>query len=140
MRAIIKKKTFSFTTNQAFTDVITNCKHIARKYQNGTWITDEVKNAYVELHKKGIAHSAETWQDGKLVGGLYGVRLGHVFFGESMFSHVSNASKFAFITYVQELLKEGVKLIDCQVYTEHLESLGARMISRKRFLELIKAI
>jgi leucyl/phenylalanyl-tRNA--protein transferase len=140
MRAIIKKKTFSFTTNQAFTDVITNCKHIARKYQNGTWITDEVKNAYVELHKKGIAHSAETWQDGKLVGGLYGVRLGHVFFGESMFSHVSNASKFAFITYVQELLKEGVKLIDCQVYTEHLESLGARMISRKRFLELIKPI
>jgi leucyl/phenylalanyl-tRNA--protein transferase len=140
MRALIKKKTFSFTTNQAFTDVITNCKHIARKYQNGTWITDEVKNAYVELHKKGIAHSAETWQDGKLVGGLYGVRLGHVFFGESMFSHVSNASKFAFITYVQELLKEGVKLIDCQVYTEHLESLGARMISRKRFLELIKPI
>jgi leucyl/phenylalanyl-tRNA---protein transferase len=140
MRAIIKKKAFSFTTNQAFTDVITNCKHIARKYQNSTWITDEVKNAYVELHKKGIAHSAETWQDGKLVGGLYGVRLGHVFFGESMFSHVSNASKFAFITYVQELLKEGVKLIDCQVYTEHLESLGARMISRKSFLELIKAI
>ena len=140
MLAIIKKKTFSFTTNQAFTEVITNCKNIARKDQNSTWITDEVKNAYVELHKKGIAHSAETWQDGKLVGGLYGVRLGHVFFGESMFSHVSNASKFAFITYVQELLKEGVKLIDCQVYTEHLESLGARMISRKRFLELIKAI
>jgi leucyl/phenylalanyl-tRNA---protein transferase len=137
MRAIIKKKTFSFTTNQAFTEVITNCKNIARKDQNSTWITNEVKNAYVELHKKGIAHSAETWQDGKLVGGLYGVRLGKVFFGESMFSHVSNASKFAFITYVQELLKEGVKLIDCQVYTEHLESLGATMISRKRFIELI---
>ena len=137
MRSVIKKNTFSFTINQVFSEVINNCKRIARKDQDSTWITDEVKNAYIELHKKGFAHSAEAWQDGKLVGGLYGVRLGNVFFGESMFSHVSNASKFAFISYIEQLISEGVQLIDCQVYTEHLESLGARMISRKRFMELI---
>jgi leucyl/phenylalanyl-tRNA---protein transferase len=137
MKSVLKKNTFSFTTNHAFAEVITNCKRVARKDQNSTWITDEVCNAYIDLHKKGIAHSAETWQDGKLVGGLYGVRLGKVFFGESMFSHVSNASKFAFISYVQLLLKDDVKLIDCQVYTEHLESLGARMIARKEFIKLI---
>ena len=137
MKSVIKKNVFTFTTNHAFTEVITNCKRVTRKDQNSTWITDEVRNAYIDLHKKGIAHSAEAWQDGKLVGGLYGVRLGKVFFGESMFSHVSNASKFAFISYVQQLLKEDVKLIDCQVYTEHLESLGARMIARKEFIKLI---
>jgi leucyl/phenylalanyl-tRNA---protein transferase len=137
MRSIIKKNTFSFTVNQAFAEVISNCKRIARKDQDSTWITDDVKNAYIELHKKGFAHSAEAWLNGKLVGGLYGVRLGNVFFGESMFSHVSNASKFAFISYVQQLIKEGVRLIDCQVYTEHLESLGATMIPRKRFIQLI---
>lgn len=137
MKGVIKKNTFTFTTNHAFAEVITNCKRIARKDQNSTWITDEVRNAYIDLHKKGIAHSAEAWQDGKLVGGLYGVRLGKVFFGESMFSHVSNASKFAFISYVQQLVKEDVLLIDCQVYTEHLESLGAKMISRKEFIKLI---
>ena len=137
MRSVIKKNTFTFTTDNAFAEVITNCKRIARKDQDSTWITDEVRNAYIDLHKKGIAHSAGAWQDGILVGGLYGVRLGDVFFGESMFSRVSNASKFAFITYVQELVKQNVKLIDCQVYTEHLESLGARMISRKDFIGLI---
>jgi leucyl/phenylalanyl-tRNA--protein transferase len=137
MKSVIKKNVFNFTTNHAFTEVITNCKRVARKDQNSTWITDEVRNAYIDLHKKGIAHSAEAWQDGQLVGGLYGVRLGKVFFGESMFSHVSNASKFAFISYVQQLIKEDVKLVDCQVYTEHLESLGARMIARKEFIKLI---
>jgi leucyl/phenylalanyl-tRNA--protein transferase len=138
MKSIIKNKTFTFTSNKAFEEVITNCKLIARKDQDSTWITDEVRKAYIELHKKEIAHSAEAWLDGKLVGGLYGVRLGNVFFGESMFSNVSNASKFAFITYVQQLLKEDVKLIDCQVYTEHLESLGARMISRKKFIDILQ--
>src|SRR5690242_19746746 len=83
MRSLLKKNTFSFTTNQAFTEVITNCKRVARKDQNSTWITDEVKNAYIQLHKRGIAHSAEAWQGGKLAGGLYGVRLGKIFFGES---------------------------------------------------------
>ena len=137
MKAIIKKNTFSFTINQAFAEVIGNCKGIPRKDQDSTWITDEVKSAYTALHKKGIAHSGEAWLDGKLVGGLYGVRIGNIFFGESMFSHVSNASKFAFISYVEKLKKEGVKLIDCQVYTEHLESLGGRMIPRKKFIELL---
>jgi leucyl/phenylalanyl-tRNA--protein transferase len=137
MRSVIKKNTFTFTTNQAFTEVITNCKRISRKDQDSTWITDDIRNAYIELHEKGIAHSAEAWQNGKLVGGLYGVRLGKVFFGESMFSHVINASKFAFISYVQQLIGEGVELIDCQVYTEHLETMGARMIPRKKFIELI---
>ena len=104
----------------------------------GTWITDEVKQAYISLHKKGYAHSAEAWQGNTLAGGLYGIRLGKVFFGESMFSKVSNASKFAFISYVRQLIKEGVELIDCQLYTSHLESLGAHMIDRRHFLDLLK--
>jgi leucyl/phenylalanyl-tRNA--protein transferase len=137
MRAIIKKELFEFTTDKAFSQVITECKKIRRKDQDGTWITDEVRKAYTSLHFKGYAHSAECWQDGELVGGLYGIRMGDVFFGESMFSKVSNASKFAFIQYVQHMIKEGVKLIDCQVYTEHLESLGARMIPRKEFMSLL---
>jgi leucyl/phenylalanyl-tRNA---protein transferase len=137
MKSLLNKNAFSFTINHAFTEVINNCKRISRKDQDSTWITDDVKNAYIELHRKGIAHSAEAWLDGKLAGGLYGVRLGNIFFGESMFSNVSNASKYAFISYVQQLKKEGVQLIDCQVYTEHLESLGARMISRKKFISLL---
>jgi leucyl/phenylalanyl-tRNA---protein transferase len=137
MKAVIKKNTFSFTMNKAFCDVIDNCKQISRKNQESTWITDEMKNAYLELHKTGYAVSAEAWQDGELVGGLYGIRLGNLFYGESMFSKVSNASKFAFIKYVEELKKEGVQLIDCQVYTEHLESLGARMIPRNEFIGLL---
>jgi leucyl/phenylalanyl-tRNA--protein transferase len=96
-----------------------------------------MRNAYINLHRHGYAHSAEAWKDGELAGGLYGIRLGKVFFGESMFSRVSNASKFAFIHYVQQLQSEGVQLIDCQVYTAHLESLGARMIPREDFLALV---
>lgn len=137
MKTTIKKNTFKFTTNKAFEQVITNCKKISRKDQHSTWITDDIKSAYCELHAKGYAHSAEAWQNGELVGGLYGVRLGNVFYGESMFSKVSNASKFAFIQYVQQLKKENVQLIDCQVYTEHLESLGARMIPRNEFIGLL---
>ena len=137
MKSLFKKNAFTFTINQAFTEVINNCKRISRKDQESTWITDDVKSAYIELHKKGIAHSAEAWLDGKLAGGLYGVRLGNIFFGESMFSHISNASKYAFISYVQQLKKEGVQMIDCQVYTEHLESLGAIMIPRKKFISIL---
>ena len=102
-----------------------------------TWITDEVRSAYTRLHRLGYAHSAEAWLGDELVGGLYGIRLGKAFFGESMFSTVSNASKYAFIQFVQQLQKEGVQLIDCQVYTEHLESLGARMIPREDFIALL---
>ena len=137
MQAVIRKNIFTFSVNQAFTEVITNCKRVSRKDQNSTWITDEVKAAYIELHHKGFAHSAEAWLDGKLVGGLYGLRLGNIFFGESMYSHESNASKFAFISYVQQLQSQGVNLVDCQVYTEHLESLGAEMIPRKQFIVLL---
>jgi len=137
MGQLLKRKAFKFTTNTAFAGVIHYCKTNDRKGQDGTWITDEVEAAYVHLHQLGYAHSAEVWQDGVLVGGLYGIRLGAVFFGESMFSLVSNASKYAFISYVEQLLNEDVALIDCQVYTEHLESLGARMIDRPDFIQML---
>jgi leucyl/phenylalanyl-tRNA---protein transferase len=134
MKTLLKRNAFELTINKAFTQVINNCKTISRKEQDGTWISDEIKSAYTHLYQIGFAQSVEVWQDGELVGGLYGVRLGKVFFGESMFSKVSNASKYAFISFVQQLKKEGVELIDCQIYTEHLESLGARMIEREDFL------
>lgn len=137
MRAVLGNGKFWFTTNKAFDRVIQNCKTVTRKGQAGTWITPAVQKAYRLLHEKGYAHSAETLLDGKLVGGLYGIRLGNIFFGESMFSLEKNASKFAFLNYVQYLQKEHVQIIDCQVYTEHLESLGARMISRESFTRII---
>ena len=140
MKQLIKKEEFQFTINKAFEEVINNCKTIDRKGQEGTWITNEVKKAYTLLHKKVIAHSAEVWKNGVLAGGLYGIRLGKVFFGESMFSKQSNASKYAFIKYAEYLKEEGVEIIDCQVYTEHLESLGARMIPRKEFISLLKKL
>jgi leucyl/phenylalanyl-tRNA--protein transferase len=139
MQSVLKKDEFDFTVNKAFKDVIHNCKQTKRPGQLGTWITDEVEKAYNKMHKLGHAHSAEAWNDGKLVGGLYGIKLGKVFFGESMFSKESNASKFAFIKYTQQLKQEEIELIDCQVYTEHLESLGARMISRDEFIKLLQA-
>lgn len=137
MRQLHKRNAFDFRTNTAFAEVIANCKTISRPGQEGTWITDEVKAAYTRLHEAGYAHSAEAYLDGELVGGLYGIRMGKVFFGESMFSKASNASKYAFIQYVRQLEAEGVALIDCQVYTEHLESLGARMIPRDQFIGLL---
>ncbi len=138
MKQLLKKDVFDFRVNTSFAQVIDMCRQIERKGQDGTWITEEVMNAYIELHKLGYAHSAEVWQDRKLVGGLYGIRIGNIFFGESMFSHVSNASKYAFIRYVQLLKGEGVQMIDCQVHTEHLESLGARMIDRKEFIDILQ--
>ena len=137
MKQLLKRNAFEFTVNKSFTAVINNCKATARKGQDSTWITNEVKAAYMQLHQLGYAHSAEAWLNNELVGGCYGIRLGNVFFGESMFSKVSNASKYAFISYVEQLKKENVQLIDCQVYTEHLESLGARMIERPLFLKLL---
>ncbi|HJV19265.1 MAG TPA: leucyl/phenylalanyl-tRNA--protein transferase [Sediminibacterium sp.] len=137
MRQLIRNHQFGFRINSHFTGVIRACKEQPREGQDGTWITDEVEAAYTLLHQMGYAHSAEAWLNGELVGGLYGIRLGNVFFGESMFSKTSNASKFAFICYVEQLKKEGVRLIDCQVYTSHLESLGAVMIPRKEFIELL---
>ena len=140
MKQLYKRHAFEFRTDTAFSEVITNCKTIARRGQESTWISEEVKAAYTRLHVAGYAHSAETYLEGQLVGGLYGVRLGKVFFGESMFSKSSNASKYAFIRYVQQLRDEGVELIDCQVYTEHLESMGAKMIARLDFLSLLEQL
>jgi len=137
MQQLLRKEAFRFTVNACFSEVIHHCKNIKRNNQHGTWITDEVESAYTRLHALGYAHSAEAWIDGKLAGGLYGVRIGKVFFGESMFSNVSNASKYAFIKYIQQLQQAGVQLIDCQVYTPHLESLGATMISRQQFTDAL---
>lgn len=138
MKNTINQQKFVFTINQAFEEVIDNCKKIERKNQDGTWINEDVKTAYIQLHKMGYAHSAETWLNNQLVGGLYGIKMGRIFFGESMFAKESNASKFALIHYVQQLQTEGIALIDCQVYTEHLESLGAKMIMREQFMQLIE--
>ena len=123
---LLNKNEFEFSINKSFKEVIHQCKKIKRPGQDGTWITDEVEKAYYKMHELGYAHSAEVWKDGELAGGLYGIKLGKVFFGESMFSKQRNASRFAFTKYVQELKEEGIQLIDCQIYTEYLESFGAR--------------
>ncbi len=138
MKQVLKKNVFEFKINSAFAEVIHQCKIQSRVGQDGTWITDAMESAYIELHQMGLAWSAEAWQNNQLVGGLYGIRMGKLFFGESMFSVVSNASKFAFIHWVQQLKKEGVVLIDCQVYTDHLASLGATMISRELFKDYLE--
>ena len=137
MQQLLNKEAFTFTVNQSFVEVIKACKQTPRQGQNGTWITNEIESAFIQLHLLGHAHSAEVWQGNELCGGLYGVRMGKVFFGESMFSHQSNASKFAFIKLVKMLEADGVELIDCQVYTSHLHSLGARMIPRADFLQML---
>lgn len=136
MKQLFRKNFFEVTHNQDFLSVIEACASISRKDQKGTWITDEMKKAYNKLHQLGFAHSVEVWQDKKLVGGLYGIYLKEkrLFCGESMFSKVSNASKYGFIWWVQRLQKEKVKLIDCQLHTPHLASLGAEEISRSEFL------
>jgi leucyl/phenylalanyl-tRNA--protein transferase len=138
MRNILNRGIFKVTFNTDFREVISNCKEIKRDGQNGTWITEEMRNAYCRLHELGFAKSVEVWQDDKLVGGLYGIDLGHIFCGESMFSKVSNASKVGFIALVNELKSKNYKLLDCQVYNEHLESLGCREIERNKFLEILK--
>lgn len=145
MRKILVDNTFEITFNQNFEEVISNCKTIKRNDQGGTWITDAMQKAYIKLHELGVAKSVEVWQNKQLVGGLYGIDLpcqpadlGNIFCGESMFSKVSNASKVAFIYLVKKLEKENYKLIDCQVYNNHLASLGAVEISRKKFINFLK--
>lgn len=140
MQKVIRKAGFEFRINTAFEKVIDNCASVWREGQDGTWITAEMKEVYTNLHRMGWAHSAEAWIDNQLVGGMYGIRIGNVFFGESMFSKTPNASKFAFVQFVQHLEKNGVELIDCQVYTEHVESLGARLIPRIYFLHLLQGL
>jgi leucyl/phenylalanyl-tRNA--protein transferase len=139
MRKVLKSDQFRLTKNTCFEAVLEACSTIKRIGQQGTWITSEMKKAYLSLYEKGYAKSYEVWEADKLVGGLYGVDMGHVFCGESMFSTASNASKFAFIKLAQEFQKKG-KLIDCQLYTKHLESLGAEEISRKEFVEILNNI
>ncbi|MCR8666942.1 leucyl/phenylalanyl-tRNA--protein transferase [Aestuariibaculum sp. M13] len=135
MRQVLRNKKFNVTINKEFKTVMQSCSSIKREGQDETWITNNMIEAYVKLYELGYAKSIEVWQDDKLVGGLYGVDLGNgVFCGESMFSKVSNASKVGFITFVQH---SNYKLIDCQVHTNHLESLGAEEISRAEFLEYL---
>ena len=137
MRNILNRDTFKVTFNQDFRAVISNCQNIKREDQNGTWITNEMIEAYCKLHELGIAKSVEVWQNDILVGGLYGVDVEHVFCGESMFSKVSNASKVGFIALVNHLKQEKYKLLDCQVYNPHLESLGCREIKRDVFMQIL---
>lgn len=138
LRNIINRTIFEVTINKDFEAVIKNCQQISRKGQDGTWITDDIIQSYIELHKIGKAMSFEVWQNNKLVGGLYGVDLGHVFCGESMFSVVPNASKVAFVKLVEYLKSKNYKLLDCQVHNDHLEKLGAFEISRATFMMILK--
>ncbi len=138
MRPYFNQKKYQVTFNQQFDQVIRSCGKTPRKGQNGTWITDDMIAAYTQLHKLGWVHSVEVWDKEQLVGGLYGLWIGDVFFGESMFSLAPNASKFGFISWVRLLQQKGVKLIDCQQETKHLASLGAESISRAQFLNLLK--
>jgi len=138
MRTYFNNGKFAYSFDKAFDRVMDNCKVSDRKGQTGgSWITPEMKAAYFNLHKEGIAHSVEVWEEGELVGGLYGIAMGKVFFGESMFTTVSNASKFGFIHLVNHLIPQGFELIDCQQETKHLGSLGARAIPRSDFLNLL---
>ncbi|KAF2340047.1 leucyl/phenylalanyl-tRNA--protein transferase [Flavobacterium tistrianum] len=141
MRKILNKKMFKVTYNKSFREVISNCQQIKREGQDGTWISDEMIEAYCKLNEEGVAKSVEVWQDDVLVGGLYGIDLGkgNIFCGESMFSKVSNASKTAFIALALYLKKENYKLLDCQVYNPHLESLGCREIDREEFMSILKS-
>jgi len=135
MKQVLKKERFKVTTNKAFKAVIENCAQAKRHGQQGTWISDNMLEAYQKLHQLGYAKSIEVWQDSELVGGLYGIAINDdVFCGESMFAKVSNASKVGFITFVQN---SNYKLIDCQLHTNHLESLGAKDISRSEFIEFL---
>lgn len=137
MRNVLNQNKFKVTFNTAFRDVITNCKKVIRKDQPGTWITNEMVEAYCKLHEIGIAKSIEVWQEDELVGGLYGIDLGHVFCGESMFSKVSNASKVAFIHLVKYLEQNNYRILDCQVYNDHLASLGCVEIDREDFMMVL---
>ncbi|MFL9845339.1 leucyl/phenylalanyl-tRNA--protein transferase [Flavobacterium rhizosphaerae] len=138
MRNILNRNIFTVTFNTAFEQVIKQCRDTKRPGQNGTWITDDMTDAYIQLHKMGYAKSVEVWQGNTLAGGLYGVDLGHIFCGESMFSLVPNASKVAFITLAKKLQQKNYRLLDCQVHNNHLESLGASEITRDLFLKALK--
>lgn len=135
---LLRKDPFEYSVDTRFAEVVHGCRSAPRPGQDGTWITDEILRGYTELHRLGYAHSMEVSRHGTLVGGLYGVALGSVFFGESMFAHHDNASKAGFVRLVQLLRREGYRLIDCQIYTRHLERFGAVDIARGPFLERLR--
>ena len=134
-KKVLKNNPFEITFNKSFVEVVNACAKVKRFGQNGTWITEGLKEAYKKLHEKGYAYSVEVWENFELVGGLYGIDLGNIFCGESMFTKTNNASKIAFIHLVRELSKNRYKLIDCQVPSAHLKSLGAEEISRQEFIK-----
>ncbi len=138
LRRLVRSGKFTVTVNRDFAGVITACSRVKRKGQEGTWIIREMQEAYIRLHRMGYARSVECWMNNRLVGGLYGVVMGKVFFGESMFHTVTDASKVALWYLVDDLLEKGFRLIDAQQDTPHLRRLGARLISRKDFLQLLK--
>lgn len=136
MKKLLKRNTYKITFDTCFRDVISNCGNLRK--ESGTWITNDMIEAYCKLHELGYAHSVESWYEGELVGGLYGISIGKCFFGESMFSTMDNASKAAFITLCKKLEEQEFIMIDCQVHSKHLESLGAVDISREEFLKLLE--
>ncbi|MDQ1159982.1 leucyl/phenylalanyl-tRNA--protein transferase [Chryseobacterium sp. SORGH_AS 447] len=136
MQKILNRNVFTFSENQNFREVIKNCQEINRRGQDGTWLSEELMQTFIKLHEYGLAKNLEVWQDGELVGGFYGLQIGRVFCGESMFAKVSNASKAGFIHFV-ETHKDSLQIIDCQSHTDHLESLGATMIPKKEFLKIL---
>jgi len=138
MQKVINSQIFKVTFKKNFSEVIFKCQKSARKGQKDTWISNDMIAAYTKLHQLGFAKSVEVWQNDKLVGGLYGIDLGNVFCGESMFSDVSNASKIGFIALAQKLKSENYQLLDCQVYNSHLASLGCKEIDRDSFLKILK--
>jgi leucyl/phenylalanyl-tRNA--protein transferase len=140
MRKELNSGRFEYRENTDFVGVMNGCAATPRPGQPDTWITPPFIRAYTLLHRLGYAHSAETWLDGELVGGMYGVRIGRVFCGESMFMRVTNASKFAFINKVLQFDSQGIDLLDCQVYSDHVASLGASLIPRQQFLEVLKQL
>ncbi len=139
IRNLLNQNKFKVTFNQNFRDVILGCKQIDRPGQDGTWLSDDFVESYTKLHVMGIAKSVEVWQDDELVGGLYGIDLGHVFCGESMFSKVPNASKIAFVSLINYLKENNYKLLDCQVHNDHLEKLGAFEVSRDVFMRVLNS-
>ena len=140
LKKTLKKQKFEVRFNSAFREVITACSNTLRCGQDGTWITQDIIDAYCALHTAGLALSAESWLNGKLVGGCYGIKIGNMFYGESMFHHVTDASKVAFISLIERLKQQGIGMIDCQMKTAHLASFGAREISRELFIRILNEL
>ena len=138
LKKTLKKGLFDYRVNTAFAEVIHECSIVPRPGQDGTWITDDLEKGYCELHRLGFAHSFEAWQDNRLVGGFYGVALGSCFFGESMFTHVPDASKCVFAYSASIMFEKGIPWIDCQVHTDHLARFGAKNIPRSEYLQMLR--